>query len=72
MGGIALRLKVVILQEIVIIFISFKDTDLLYFLLSDVSPDGAGYGAPWWPWDGGSRLIVAYLSHFSSFSLVLV
>ena len=31
-----LRPKIVILQEIVIIIISFKDADLLYYLLTDV------------------------------------
>ena len=36
MASSPLRPKIVILQEIVIIIISFKDADLLYYLLPDV------------------------------------
>ena len=36
MASSPLRPKIIILQEIVIIIISFKDADLLYYLLPDV------------------------------------
>ena len=62
MASSPLRPKIVILQEIVIIIISFFCVTYCPML----SPNSAGYGAPWWPWNGGSRHHRGLLVSFSS------
>jgi hypothetical protein len=66
-----LRPKIVILQEIVIVFISFKDADLWYYLLPDVFTRRCRV---WGTMAAVERrrpphrgLLISFLSHFSLF-----
>ena len=67
MASSPLRPNIVILQEIVIIIISFKGRSIVLLIARRFHPTAPGMGHHGGRGTAAAAVIVAYLSHFSSF-----